>query len=80
MRITIEGSNQSSSALLFGSSWTLIYNGSSGLDSDPGRYTFGLTQFISNNVISYESYRLLITSKRSLSNAVQYSEVQFLGY
>jgi hypothetical protein len=80
MTITIEGSNQSSSALLLGSSWSLIYNGSSGLDSDPGRYSFGVIEIIPNNVVSYESYRLLITSKRGMSNAVQYSEVEFLGY
>jgi hypothetical protein len=35
MTITIEGSNQPSSVLLFGSNWTLIYSGTSGFDSDP---------------------------------------------
>ncbi len=80
MTITIEGSNQPSSALLLGSSWNLIYNGSSGLDSDPGRANFGMTQAISNNALWYNSYRLLITSKRNISNAVQYSEVQLFGY
>jgi hypothetical protein len=80
MTITIEGSNQSSSALLFGSSWSLIYNGSSGLDSDPGRANYGVTQAIPNNARWYNSYRLLITSKRNISNAVQYSEVQLFGY
>ncbi len=81
MTITIEGSNQpSSSALLLGSSWNLIYNGSSGLNSDPGRTSFGMTQTIPNNVLWYNSYRLLITSKRNISNAVQYSEVQLFGY
>jgi hypothetical protein len=34
--LTIEGSNQSLLALTFGSSWILIYNGSSDLDSDHG--------------------------------------------
>jgi len=78
--ITVEGSNQPSSALLLGSSWTLIYNGSSGLDSDPGRSSLGVTEIISNNVVWYQSYRLLIISKRNMSNAVQYSEVELLGY
>ncbi len=80
LALTIEGSNQISSALALGSSWTLIYNGSTGLDTDPGRYNDGTVQYIPNNIISYSSYRLLITSKRSIQNAVQYSEVMLLGY
>ena len=35
--MTMEGSNQTAALLMFGSSWTLIYNGSCGLDVDPGR-------------------------------------------
>ena len=80
MTITVEGSNQAPSALLIGSSWTLIYTGSSGLDADPGRSSFGVTQLISGNGLWYSSYRLLITSKRNISNAVQYSEVELYGY
>ncbi|CAF4074563.1 unnamed protein product, partial [Rotaria sordida] len=80
MTITVEGSNQPSSALLLGSSWTLMYNGSSGLNSDPGRYRLGVTETISNNVVYYKSYRLLITSIRNISNAAHYSEVELLGY
>ncbi|CAF1068284.1 unnamed protein product [Rotaria sordida] len=80
IKITVEGSNRPSSALLLSSSWTLIYNGSCGLDSDPGRYSLGVTEIISNNVVPYDSYRLLITSKRNLSSAVQYSEVELLGH
>ncbi|CAF5040652.1 unnamed protein product, partial [Rotaria sp. Silwood1] len=78
--ITVEGSNQPSTALLLSSSWTLIYTGSCGLNSDPGRNSLGVTEIIPNNVVSYNSYRLLITSKRNLSSAVQYSEVELLGY
>jgi hypothetical protein len=51
MIVSIEGSNQPSSVLLFGSSWTLIYRGSSDIDSDPNRYSYGMTEIISNNII-----------------------------
>jgi hypothetical protein len=78
--ITFEGSNQPNASLLLGSSWTLIYNGSSGLDADPGRLTCGTTQFFRNNSIWYSSYRLLVTSKRGVDTSTWYSEVQFIGY
>jgi len=80
MTITIEGSIQPSSALLLGSSWTLLYNGSSGLDSDPGRSSEGVIETVTNIISSYNSYRLLVTSKRNSSNAVQYSEIELFGY
>jgi hypothetical protein len=80
LTLTIEGSNQISSALTLGSSWALIYNGSTGLDTDPGRYNDGIVQYIPNSIMSYSSYRVLITSKRSIGDAVQYSEVMLLGY
>ena len=73
--VTVEGSNQSLSILTFGSSWTLIYNGSTGLDTDPGRNTYGITQNISNS-IWYLSYRILVTSKRNIETSVQYAEIQ----
>ena len=80
MTITIEGSNRSPSALLFGASWNLIYSGSSGLDIDPGRTNLGVNEPISSSTLWFNSYRLLITSIRNASNAVQYSEVQLFGY
>ena len=79
IKITIEGSNKNSS-LNLGSSWTLIYNGSTGLDTNPGRQTNGLYQTISNTN-SYKNYRLLVTSKRgSQSDFVSYSAVKFYGH
>ena len=75
--VSIEGTN--SSLLTIGSSWTLIYSGSSGLDIDPGRYTLGVQQ-IFNNTSAYISYRLLIITKRAIGTAVQYSEAVLLGY
>jgi hypothetical protein len=66
MTITVEGSNQASFASLLSSS---------GLDSDPGRYSFGMTQIIPSNAVQYNSYRLLIISIRNMSDAIRYSEV-----
>lgn len=78
--ITLEGSNKPLSALVLGSSWTLIYNGSSGLATDPGRSGYGQMQWISNNTVWYASYRLLITLKRTVGNFVQYAEFELYGY
>jgi len=77
--ITIEGSNQTSTALMLGSSWTLIYNGSTGLSSNPGRGIYGPTQSFSNSIV-YSSYRILVTSIRNVTDAVQYAEVELIGY
>lgn len=79
MTITIEISNQTTTTnLKLGSSWTLIYNGSTGLNTDPGRKTYGIRQYISTNT-SCRSYRILVTSKRNNANSVQYSEVELMG-
>ena len=77
--VTLEGTN--SDALDDGFSWSLIYNGSTGISptDDPGRMTFVAQQNFSNS-IAYKSYRLLITSQRGSEWAVQYSEAQIIGY
>ena len=76
--ITIEGSG-SASNLNLGTSWQLIYSGTSGLFPDPGRRLPGTLQSISF-IQSYQSYRILVTSKRSnTSNSVSYGGVQFYG-
>lgn len=79
LTITVEGSNAISTTLMQGTSWSTIYSGSIGLDIDPGRNNDGLLQCIPNNQIWYTSYRILITSKRGINSAVQYSEVKLLG-
>jgi hypothetical protein len=76
MIVTIEGSNQNSSALIFGSSWTLIYNGTSGLATDPGRTSLGVQQTILNNTLPFTSYRFLVVTKRGYDICTEYSEVQ----
>lgn len=78
LTVTVEGSNQTM-ALTQGSSWILLYYGSTGLDTDPGRSSFGITQYV-NNFVWYQSYRLLVVSKRGLETATHYAEVQFFGY
>ena len=77
LTMTLEGSSLNGSALFLASSWTLIYNGSTGLAPDPGRGTYGVLQTFSNS-IAYVSYRILMTSKRSSSNSIQYSEIRLL--
>jgi hypothetical protein len=79
LMITIEGSNYNESELTFGKSWTLIYNGTTGLTNDPGTRNFGMLQLASTLLMPFTSYRLLVTSKRSESNAVSYSEFQMMG-
>jgi hypothetical protein len=77
LAITIEGSN-AASGLDQGSAWTLIYNGTSGLDTDPGRFTQGpIVNFV--NVLPFTSYRLLVTAQRGVDNSVQYGEVELIG-
>jgi hypothetical protein len=80
LTITVEGSNQSSSLLTLGSSWTLIYNGLTGLQSISSRSTCGTIQSVSNNSIRYSSYRILVTTKRGSEIATQYSELKLMGY
>ncbi|CAF1277908.1 unnamed protein product [Adineta steineri] len=79
LKVSLEGSNQSVLNLTLGSSWTLIYNGDSGLNTDPGRQTCGMIQRF-NNIIPYKSYRFLVSSKRGLENSVQYSELKLFEY
>ena len=77
LTMTIEGSNAASALLTLGSSWTLIYNGSAGLDIDPGRKMFGQTRTV-NHAIWYSSFRLLVLTKRGVETASEYTEVEFL--
>jgi hypothetical protein len=77
--VTLEGTN--STVLNTSSIWTLIYNGSTGIDSSASinRSTYGTLQ-VFTNTIAYRSYRLLITSQRAIHDAVQYSEALIMNY
>lgn len=77
--MTLEGSNQTGSVLLLGSSWTLIYSGSCGLDIDPGRNQNGQLVSFAYNMIPYLSYRILISSKRGIQFCVQYGEMRLFA-
>ena len=79
LSVSLEGTN--SDAYDLGSSWTLLYNGSTGINavSVPDRMTYGIQQNFSNTT-PYKSYRLLITSQRGPERAVQYSEAHIIGY
>lgn len=80
--VTLEGSNVSTvEALYKHTNWILLYNGSTGIDAakDPGRLSYALQQNFSNT-IHFASYRLLITSRRNNSDAVQYAEARIMGY
>jgi hypothetical protein len=77
LTITIEGTNCAIVSTCV--NWTLLYNGSTGLDIQENSAAYGDYESISNSDI-YESYRFLVTSKRNLSNYVSYSEVQLFGY
>ena len=79
MTITFEGSNQLTPALNIGSSWTLIYNGPSGLVIDPGRRSCGIVQSFSGHSVRYSSYRFLVTLKRSNGSSVSYADVKLFG-
>jgi hypothetical protein len=82
MIVTLEGSNATSDAILhLGSSWTLIYNGSTGMSPlvNDARSTYMIQQNFSNTQV-FASYRLLIVSHRAPMVAVQYSEAHILGY
>ena len=75
--VTLEGRNENAGNLTSGSSWTLIYSGSCGLEVDPGRKVCGSIISFSNTLRS-NSYRLLITQKRGIENSVQFSEMKLI--
>lgn len=67
LKLTIEGSNLIGTALTLGSSWTLIYNDTTGLDTNPGRTQPGIRQTLNNNASAFSSYRFLFTQRRGAS-------------
>lgn len=77
--ITIEGTNSPNATTTLNSSWTLLYNGVSGLATDPGRNTFG-QQVSFANTLSFASYRVLVQTVRTptSANSFQFSEIELL--
>ena len=80
LTITIEGSNERSSSLFLGSSWTLIYNGPTGLLINPGRNQSGQVINMTGNTVWYSSYRILTITKRGNSDSAQFGEIELYGY
>jgi hypothetical protein len=77
VRVTVEGTNCTN--LSNCASWTLIYTGSTGLDTAATTAAYGNFQMISNT-ISFKSYRFLVIQKRAISSHVSYGEVKLYGY
>lgn len=75
--ITVEGSNAADAGQAGGGTgYVLLYEGTAGLDDDPGRNAWGqVMQF--NNPTAFASYRVLITAiTGNNADAVQYSEIK----
>ena len=75
--VIIEGTNCAD--LMDCTSWTLLYNGTTGLDSVTTRATYGDFQNITSPQ-TFTGYRFLITAKKGNSAYVAYSEVELFGY
>ena len=78
MTVTLEGSNDPQASTEGFKDFSLIYEGTSGLDSDPDRGNEG-EQIIFSNTTAYKTYRLLITKTRAPTDATQYGEVILFG-
>ncbi|CAF1446718.1 unnamed protein product [Adineta ricciae] len=78
LTITIEGSNNKISDLAFGYSWTLIYNGDSGLMENQWEVSH-YEEMEVNNSSPFRSYRFLVSSIREKSTSVSYAEFVMIG-
>jgi hypothetical protein len=75
--VSVEGTNCNNLTTCI--NWSLLYNGSTGLDIEANVTSYGYYMSITNTNI-YTSYRFLITAKRSYSVYVGYSEIGLFGY
>ncbi len=80
LTITMEGSDLHGSVLTRGSSWTLIYNGSTGITDGLEGATMGTIQILTNSPMQFSSYRLLVTSTLGYDTCVSYAEFVIIGY
>lgn len=80
LTITIEGTKSRDAIDTLDSAWTLLYDGDSGLATNPGRNTYGIQELVPNTEI-YFGNRILVQSLRSTStaNSMQFAEIQLLG-
>ena len=75
--ITIEGTECSN--LMACTTWTLLYNGTTGLNNVTARGSYGDFQNIPSPQ-AFTSYRFLVTKKKASSSYVAYSEVELYGH
>ena len=78
--VTIEGSNHNELELHLGSSWTLIYDGDTGLLFVDSVAHLGDIQTLDNSTMPFQSFRFLFTFKRGKCNAVSLSEIRMFGF
>jgi hypothetical protein len=76
MTITLEGSNDANALQSQAKDFTLIYEGTTGLDADRNNVGQVITF---PNTVAYKSYRILVTQTRTAGDSTQYSEVYLLG-
>ena len=73
--VTVEGTNDPLGLQAPGGSFTLLYEGPSGLENDLGRGHWGRVVIFDNRA-TYKSYRILVTATRSDADAAQYAEIR----
>jgi hypothetical protein len=81
MQIVIQGSNGPPDALVgyLNTTWTTIYTGTTGLDTDPGRKVYGPQVNFPQSPTAFVAYRVLVTQIRGAGNSVQFGEVELIG-
>ena len=77
LTMTLEGTN--STNLNSSSIWTLLYTGSTGLETTLARQANGTIRTFPNS-LTFRSYRLLIITQRGIQDSVQYSESHIMRY
>ena len=77
LTMTLEGTNATN--LNSSSIWTLLYTGSTGLETTLARQANGTIRTFPNS-LTFKSYRLLIITQRDIQDSVQYSESHIMRY
>ena len=79
LTITLEGTNATGTNLFFGSFWTLLYTGPTGLAPLTGtRLAWGDLQNFTNTQ-PFTSYRMIVTSQRGADYCTEYAEMHLYG-
>lgn len=79
LNITLEGSNATGTNLFFGSFWTLLYAGSTGLSPlTTTRLAWGELQNFTNSQ-AFTSYRMIVTEQRGVDYCVEFAEMHLYG-